>query len=188
MKLENLTLESVKKAVLSKGYSWFLDKVNIVGIRTNNNTPDAWNDFLCIEFKGIFYAFKGTTRPGVYWLQHPMREEGTFVMAPGQYVDCWQKGLHSGYPALVQCKPVKGYRDKDKDNIVDPDTTKIYLDGQGVDIHHAHKFVTQSVIDKYSAGCQVIDKYSDWCEFFELYGESNQTLFSYTLILEGDIK
>ncbi len=186
MKLSDLNLEVIKKAVLNKGYSWFLDKCNIGGIRTNNNTPDGWNDFIWIEFKGIFYVFKGTTRPGVYWLQHPMRESGTFVMMPGQYVDCWKKGLHSGYPALVQCKPIKGYRDSDKDNLVDPDITKIYTDGQNVDIHHAHQYVTQTVIDKYSAGCQVLDAYEDWQTFFELYGESPQTLFSYVLLTEND--
>ncbi len=181
-----LTLEAIKEIVLNKGYAWFLGKVNLGGIRTNNNTPDGWNDYIWIEYNGKFHIFKGTTRPGVYWLQHPMREEGTFVMMPGQYVECWQKGLHSGYPALVQCKPIRGYRDADKDNVVDPDIDTVYTDGQNVDIHHAHQYVTQTVIDKYSAGCMVLDAYSDWQIFFELYAESPQSLFSFTLITEND--
>ena len=183
---EQITLEKLKFASAKKGYIWFPDKVNLIGIRTNNNNPDTWNDFIAIEFKGKFYVFQGTTRPGVYWLQHPMRESGTFVMIPGQHIDCWKKGLHNGYPALVQCKTVPGWRDADKDNIVDPGA-KVYTDGQGVDIHHAHETVVQNVIDKYSAGCQVLRKYFDWQVFFETYSESTQEFFSYTLLMENDL-
>lgn len=182
-----ITAEQIKQAVIKKGYHWFIDSVNIVGIRTNNNTPDRWNDLICISYKDKAHVFVGTTRPGVYWLQHPMRESGTFVMVPGQYIDCWKKGIHSGYPALTQCKPIKGWRDADKDNIVDPDKTKIYTDGQGVDIHHAHEHTVQTVIDKYSAGCQVIRTFADWKTFFEIYTESPQEFFSYTLLEEKDL-
>jgi hypothetical protein len=185
--MKPITLELIKAAIQKKGYIWFTDKVNIGGIRTNNNTPDAWNDFIYIEFKGKFLFFVGTTRPGVYWLQHPSRQNGTFVMAPGQHIDCWYKSLHNGYPALCQCKPMPGYRDNDKDNLVDPDTTKIYMDGEGVDIHHAHALVKQTVIDKYSAGCQVIDAFSDWQQFFEIYTSSTQEFYSYTLLLENEL-
>lgn len=182
-----ITLEQIKKAVIKKGYQWFPDKVNITGVRMNNNTPDGWNDYISISYKDKSFVFKGTTRPGVYWLQHPMRESGTFVMVPGQYIDCWKKGIHSGYPALVQCKPIKGWRDSDKDNLVDPDKSKIYTDGQGVDIHHAHEYVTQIVVDKYSAGCQVVCAYANWKQFFELYTESPQEFFTYTLLEEKDL-
>jgi hypothetical protein len=182
-----LTLAKIKEAYKKKGYTWFEDKVNIGGIRTNKNDVDRWNDFIFIEHKGVFHIFQGTTRPGKYWLQHPMRDAGTFVMVPEQYIDCWKKGMHSGYPALVQCKPIKGWRDSDKDEIVDPDKTKIYTDGQNVDIHHAHQYVKQVVIDKYSAGCQVICDFSDWQNFFEIYSEAMQEFYSYTLIEENDL-
>lgn len=179
------TLEQIKAVVVSKGYKWLSD-VNIGGIRTNNNAIDRWNDWLYIEYKGKFHIAQGTTRPGLYWLQHPSRESGVFVMCPGQHINIWKKGFHHDYPALIQCAPIPGWRDNNLNALVDPDMSKIYMDGQGVNFHHAHATVKQVVIDKYSAGCMVTDDIKDWNIFFELYGESKQAEFSYTLLEEND--
>lgn len=185
---EQITLDFIHSLYQKKKYQWFSDKVNIIGFRTNNNTVDGWNDFIAMEYKGKFHVAVGTTRPGKYWLNHPERQSGVFVMVPGQHIDIWEKGLHHDYPALVQCSPIPGWRDSNLDNIVNPDRSKIYLDGEGVNFHHAHNTVKQSVIDKYSAGCQVTDDIKDWNIFFEMYGESLQSKFSYTLLTEDDLK
>ena len=56
----SLTLDAVKKAVVSKGYKWFEDKsnkgydVNIVGIRnseTSNEVTNHFDDTLTISYK-----------------------------------------------------------------------------------------------------------------------------------------
>lgn len=184
----DLSKERIQSIIKAKGYLWFNDKINIVGVRTNNNASDKWNDYLVVSYKDEYHVFVGTTRPGVYWLKHPMRSTGAFVMKPGQYIDSWRKGMHSGYPALVQCKSIKGYRDKNLNDVVDPDINTVYTDGQYVDIHHAHAVTVQTVIDKYSAGCQVICDFENWETFYYLYMLTKQEYFSYTLLVENDWK
>ena len=45
-----ITIESLKKTIASKKYKWF-DDINIIGIRTTLQVPDAFNDFLCVIWK-----------------------------------------------------------------------------------------------------------------------------------------
>lgn len=185
--MKTITLEVLKDTLKKKCYKYFEDKINIIGIRTNDNTPDKFNDYICVSYKDEFHIFEATTDPGVYWLKNPMRVTGTFVMMPGQYIDCWTWGTHVHYEAFVLCKPIRGYRDSNKDNLINPDLHKIYTDGQGVDIHHAHETVIQNVVDKYSAGCQVTRKFSDWLILYGLGKTSKQKYFSYTLLEENDL-
>lgn len=185
--MKPITKELLQDVFKKKSYIWQPDKVNIVGIRSNDNTPDKFNDYICISYKDEFHIFNATADPGVYWLQNPERVSGTFVMMPGQYVDSWQIGIHKTYKALTQCKTIRGWRDSNKDNLINPDLHKVYTDGQGVDIHHAHETVIQTVIDKYSAGCQVIQKFSDWLIFFGLCEIAKQNYYTYTLITENDL-
>ncbi len=182
-----ITEEILKQIVLKKGYKWFDDKINIIGIRTNDQTPDKFNDYMAVAYKGEFHLFPCTTEPGVYWLKNPMRVTGTFVMIPDQYIDCWKIGFHHDYEALVLCGIIQGWRDSNKDSLINPDKSKVYSDGQAVDIHHAHNTVVQTVIDKYSAGCQVIQKFSDWLILFGLVKAAKQDKYSYTLITENDL-
>ena len=183
-----LTKEQLKTIMSKKHYVWFEDKINIVGIRTNDQTPDKFNDYMIVSFKDEYHIFSCTTEPGVYWLKNPMRVTGTFVMKPNQYVDSWSIGIHHTYEALVLTSLIQGWRDSDKDNIVDPDKNKVYSDGQAVNIHHAHETTIQTVIDKYSAGCQVIQKFADWLIFFGLVKAAKQEKYSYTLLEEADLK
>lgn len=189
MELSKIHIESIIKA---KGYLWFEDKVNIVGIRTNDNTPDKFNDWITVSYKinGVwkFEVYEATTDPGLYYLNNPMRLSGTFVMAPGQYVDVYEWGTHVSYEALILTGKIRGWRDSNKNNIIDVDKTKIYTDGKYVDIHRAHEKVIQWFIGKYSAGCQVIRKYLDWLSFLGILKSSKQKKFTYTLLEEDDWK
>lgn len=47
MKLDIATL---KAAISKKGYKWF-DDLNLIGVRTTLQVPDAFNDFLCAVWK-----------------------------------------------------------------------------------------------------------------------------------------
>lgn len=185
--MKQITKTLLEFTVKKLGYQWFNNGVNIIGIRTNDNTPDKFNDYLCISYKDEFHVFEATTDPGVYWLNNPMRVTGTFIMIPGQYIDSWKIGIHVHYEALTLCKLIKGWRDNNMDNTLNPDKSKVYSDGQGVDIHHAHETTIQTVIDKYSAGCQVIRRFSDWLIFFGICKASKQEFFTYTLITENDL-
>lgn len=46
-----ITLANLKGAAQRLGYKWFPDSINIIGIRTNLQVPDVFNDFLCCAFK-----------------------------------------------------------------------------------------------------------------------------------------
>lgn len=155
----------IKAAMRRKGYWVFGDQkrgydLNIFGIRTTDNNANTFNDVIGVMYlsqdQWNCFMFPGTTDPGVYWRTHPMNVDGTAILVPGQYRGSHKLGEHKGYPALQQQKPLKVYRDKDKDEILemDPDTIKEGM--YGINIHRANPSQASSQVDKWSAGCQVI--------------------------------
>lgn len=188
-----VTIDSLKKIAAEKKYLIYEDKLNIWGVRAIDMTPNKFNDLLVVFYKDtkgtwIINQYKLTTDPGSYWLLNPLNVEGTFIMLEGQYIDSHTIGLHKGYPALVQCGKLKGYRDKDKDNVLDLDPNAIKEIGlSGVNIHHAGEDSVQ--VDKWSAGCQVLAKMKDWIKFFMTVTtfKKVQSKFTYTLINERDL-
>ena len=72
--------------------------VNIVAIR-NDISPrvDAFDDFITITFKSqgkwVSYWYPGTTDPGLFYLQHPMKVSGTAILKEGQYRGSHKLGL-----------------------------------------------------------------------------------------------
>ena len=50
--MKTLSKELIERAVKAKGYKWFEDgQLNIVGIRTNDETPNKFNDYITISYK-----------------------------------------------------------------------------------------------------------------------------------------
>jgi hypothetical protein len=189
--MKTLCKEVIERAVKDKGYQWFLTKVNIVGIRTNDLKANTYNDFLTLTWyqnnQWNFIGFEATTDPGLYWLKNPSNVKGCAIVAPGQYINLWQLGIHSGYEALVQTgNKIKVYRDNNRDNYLN-------LDGQidfgyfGINCHRSHPSVLQWVIEKYSAGCQVIRKGESWNKFLSIIKANKQDFYSYTLLTEDDL-
>jgi hypothetical protein len=168
-------------------------QLNIVGIRCAIKKTNSFNDVLIIFYKDEkdawqFHSFKATTWPGLYWLQHPLSKLGTAILKPNQYKDAYAIGLHrSKYTALVQIKPVAVIRDNNKDAILNTNTLIEQTGMFGINIHHANTIGTTSVVNKYSAGCQVLANITEFNVLMELakkhkvlYGNS----FTYTLIDE----
>jgi len=195
----NLTLDAVKKAVVSKGYKWFEDKsnkgydVNIVGIRnseTNNEVTNHFDDTLTISYKvdgeWKFHSWPATTDPGQYWIENPISKDGTAILVPGQYRGSHMIGLHQGkYEALRQRKPVKVYRDNDKDLEYDTDEDTIKEGIYGINIHRSNPYDQSYYVNKWSAGCQVFKKVADFHEFMDICRKAKDiwgNSFSYTLI------
>jgi len=181
------------------GYSYFTKgcyNLNIIGVQNKNIIRDnEFDDFVIVEFRDYDgnwqrKIFKATTNPGLYYLKNPINFEGTAILVPGQYRGCWTFGKHQGkYDALVQYKPVRVYRDNNRDENLDFDGTSIKAGMFGINIHHAG---TNSVkVDKWSAGCTVIANISDWytfiglCRLQESSGFGNK--FTYTLLHEEDL-
>lgn len=186
-------LEMIQTALSEKGYRTFSRpfEMNIVGIRADSTTPNAFDDSLNIFFKTAegkwqIYQFPATTDPGTYWLKNPLNPQGTAILKHGQYLNSHKIGLHRGkYTALVQQRSVTVIRDYDRNAALD------FMNGReatglfGINIHHASVNGTTKTVDRYSAGCQVFANINNFNLFMQMaerhkahYGNN----FTYTLI------
>ena len=198
------TREQIEETLKGKGYKYFTnDKgfdVNIVGIRNSDTYGEVTNKFddtLTISYKDsdgkwIYNEYKATTDPGSHWEKNLLNKDGVAILKPGQYRGSHKIGLHQGkYEALRQQKPVKVYRDNNKDGKYDMIEENVHEGIFGINIHKAGKFVNGSTqIDKWSAGCQVFSKESDFNEFMEICRKARDiwgNSFTYTLIESNDI-
>ena len=189
-----------EKLFKSKGYAWFTKGVynlNIVGIRSNNQhkVTNDYDDILVVEYRtgtNLKRAiFNITTEPGKYYMKNIINCKRTAILVPDPYRGSWELGKHKGqYKALVQKKPVKVYRDSNKDEIYDMNPETIDTGNFGINIHRSGEWVVAKHIDKWSAGCQVFADDNQFRAFIRLceeqakiYGNS----FTYTLINEEDM-
>ena len=143
------TREQVETAVKAKGYAWFDDAankgfdVNIVGIRnaaTGQVVTNVFDDQLTISYKedGVwkFHSWAATTDPGKKGVKEYHNAAGVARLVEGQYRSSHIIRLHQGkYEALGQNKPVKVWRDANKDMVYDEN--KIQEGVFGINIHKA---------------------------------------------------
>lgn len=192
----NLSIDTLKTAISKKGYKWFNDRPNIIGIRSTLNVPDVFNDILCLVYidggvEKISY-FPITTEPGVYYQKKLLNAKGCAVLKAGQYIDCYSIGFHQNKPdhtALVQVGKVTVYRDGDLDGLAEEqgeEQTGLF----GINIHGAIKGTKTEKIGQWSAGCQVLPIWKDKeflidvCnKFWTITGNR----FTYTLLKESDL-
>jgi hypothetical protein len=191
----------VEKAVKSKGYKWFENgdyNLNIVGIRnssTNNEITNKFDDLLTVSYKidevWYFHQWEATTDPGLHWAENLLNKDGVAILVPGQYSGSHKIDLHQGkYSALKQQKPLKVYRDNNKDGKYDMLEENIKEGIYGINIHRASATGTSTQIDKWSAGCQVIANNNNFDKLMELANKSKDkwgNSFTYTLIESKDI-
>lgn len=180
--------------VAAAGYTAFDQSkpynLQIVGFRTGWTCTNRFDDLIAVVYRddaGVLRcdAWTATTDPGRYWIENG-RADGTAILKPGQYRGAWELGLHKGEkPALVQVKPVTVYRDANKDATLDKakEDTGLF----GINIHRAG--AASTVVDKWSAGCQVFAFDADFEEFLALCRKQaakgkGWERFTYTL-LEG---
>lgn len=167
-------------------------KLTITGIRHSNQHTNKFDDRLLVEYLSpgigrITEDFQITTDPGTKSLKYPVNPKGTAILVPGTY-DSYAIDLHNGkYEALCQRRgPVKVYRDSNRDTEYNyTNTDEGYF---GINIHKAGEKST--IVDGWSAGCQVFANEDDFNWFMSLcrihrhlYGNK----FTYTLINESDI-
>jgi hypothetical protein len=166
--------------------------LNLVGVRSKSKYANSFNDVMYCFYKDsddkwVLHSWTVTTDPGLYWLKNPGRVVGTAILAPGQYRAAYTLGLHRGdYPALVQCKPVTLFRDSNKDEVLDFVNP---VDGQmtGINIHRANPSRKSSVVDKWSAGCQVFADPREFDTLMSLYKKAAAiwgAKITYTLLEE----
>lgn len=164
------------------GYQW--PKTHVIGVRSKANEKNKFDDTIYVVDGLIMHVFSGTTNPGTHWLRNMMNRKGTAVLKPGQYVDSWRIGLHQGkYEALTQAKPITVYRDKDGDDLAEEqgvEDTGLF----GINIHRANPSAISSIIDKWSAGCQVLNNPKEFDTLMDVCKKSKQKFFTYTLLNE----
>jgi len=203
MLMELLTPENIKAYFAAKDYKFFDTpdrklNLNIIGVRRDNQGSNTFDDFLLVMYREeelmINHRWQATTDPGKYWLLNPMNPKGTAILVPGQYRGTWQLGKHQGkYEALVQRKPVKVYRDNNKDEAINYNNITTLVDEGyfGINIHRSNPYDQSYVINKWSAGCQVFKKIDDFNIFMGLCRDSAKIYgpkFTYTLIDEKDLR
>ncbi len=194
----NPTVEQIIAAMRSKNYRVFEDQrghdLNLVGSRTNDNTANAFNDFVTVfyRFDGQwnFFAFPATTDPGTYYRKKPLNLKGTAIMKPGQYRGAYKVGKHKGYTALQQKNNITVYRDNDKDATLDTDGSED-SGMHAVNSHRASRVRASTQVDKWSAGCQVLqdpDHFDFLIALCKKASDKYSNSFTYTLLEETDLK
>lgn len=195
------TREQIETAVKAKGYVWFDDAankgydVNIVGIRnasTGQVVTNVFDDLLTISYKenGVwkFHSWAATTDPGKKGVKEYHNAAGVARLVEGQYRSSHIIRLHQGkYEALGQNKPVKVWRDANKDMVYDEN--KIQEGVFGINIHKAG--ADSTYVENWSEGCQVFKKSADFEAFMKICRKAKDihgNNFTYTLIKSSDIK
>lgn len=190
-------IEKLQKAMKAKGYAFFENgdyNLNIIGIRnasTGSKVTNMFDDLLTVSYKvdkqWKHHSWSATTDPGTKGVKEFHNAQGVARLVPGQYKGSHAIGLHQGkYEALKQAKPVKVYRDSNKDMTYDE---KLITEGiYGINIHKAG--VDSTYVENWSEGCQVFKRSADFDEFMKIVKKAatlHGNSFTYTLLLSSDI-
>jgi hypothetical protein len=196
-----LDIATLRRTLAKKGYTWYEDKPNLIGIRSSLNVPDIFNDILAIVYKdkGVekLYTATITTEPGVAYQKKLLNPKGCWVMMPAQMVDAYAVGLHQNKPdhkCLRSVGKIFGLRDNDLNGIAgdDKDAKAEWVEGTsvGANIHGANKAAITKQVGPWSAGCQVHNDWKKKEEMIKICETLYPTVkkFTYTLLLEEDLK
>ena len=191
------TREQIERAMTNKGYSYFSNgnyNLNIIGVRCNIGTKvtNNFDDVLVLTYKSnnewIYREYPITTDPGLRSMKELQNVNGCAILVPGQYKGCFMTGLHKGqYQALVQRANVNVFRDSNKDEYYDLNPKTIQTGLFGINIHKSGKDST--IVDNWSAGCQVFAKEKDFVDFMAIVNKSKAMYgnkFTYTLLNKND--
>ena len=180
--MKQYTYKELEAKFAELGYQW--PTLHLVGVRSAANEKNKFDDTMYLVNGLIMTPFSCTTNPGTHWLKNLMNPKGTAVLKPGQYVDSWKIGMHQGkYKALTQSKPITVYRDGNKNDLAEEagkEDTGLF----GINIHRANPSAVSSIIDKWSAGCQVLNDPKQFATLLAACEASGQKAFTYTLLRE----
>jgi hypothetical protein len=185
---------------------------NIVGIR-KSFPLNIFNDKLILFWKENndwkIKEYTITTKPGKYYLEHPINPKGTAQVVEGQYLNLWKIGIHGKgtknifnaliynliklltlnklhlsklakrHKALIQINPIKVYR---KNDLIEKGNFNINL-------HRYHPTKTLNEVHNASAGCQVFKNPYEFKEFLKILETKFKYThyFNYTLINEKEL-
>jgi hypothetical protein len=84
-----ITVELLKRVFKDKGYKWFNDRPNLIGIRSTLDVPDSFNDFFC-----VCYVV-------------PKMNTGLDVKSQQSFLNIWGFAGKNGKPLVEDGKPGK---------------------------------------------------------------------------------
>ena len=186
------TKEKLEKLIKEKGYKFYQNELNIIGVRNSavgTVVTNKFDDWMTVtrrvgEDKWEVKVWPITTDPGKKPLLEGGNPKGVARLIPGQYIHSWAFGLHRGkYEALKQCAPVKVTRDDDKDLVYDGVKTDEGV--FGINIHKAG--ANSEDVNDWSHGCMVFKKEADFNEFMKICKENGASKFTYTLVESKDL-
>lgn len=198
-----ITREQVEAAVKAKGYAWFADDakkgfdVNIVGIRNlkpGRSVTNLFDDWITVSYKDngvwMYAIWEATTDPGTKSVKEFQNPKGVARLIPNQYRGSHIIRLHQGkYEAVCQDKPVKVWRDKNRDQSFDE---VVVEEGVfGINIHRSNPKTESQYVENWSEGCQVFKRVKDFDAFMAICRKAKDihgNRFTYTLITSEDIK
>lgn len=171
-----------------QGYAHIPKDYWILGVRSRVDQSNKFDDKFYV-FKGIDFVMvtSGTTNPGVEYLTTKMNKKGAFIIKSDMWhYDLWKNGLHKArMTALVQNKPVIGYRDADKD-FMSEEIGSVVSGWYGINFHASTYNVLNKIATKliglFSAGCQVVNDRQKYNQIMDLV--KNQKTITYCLIKE----
>lgn len=192
-----LSIQQLIEIFNSKNYKLYEQpfKLNILFIRSSREISNKFDDVVYWFWKdsnkkwNIKFA-KCTTKSGLYYIKNPLSELGTATLKTGQYIDSHKIGLHKNkYTALVQTKTLPVWRDNDKDTWIDYKEfeTGIF----GINIHRANAKLESTLVDDYSAACQVFANPQSFKSFInqcQIQRDNDYNYFTITLIDKKDLK
>lgn len=180
--MKNYKIDDLKFQFAKLNYKWL--PFHIVGIRSDANSTDKFDDLIGLVEKDNLVWFSGTTNPGTHWLKNLLNPKGAALLKPNQYLNTYKLDLHQGkYLALCQRKPVTVYRDANK-NTFSEESSVTDTGLFGINIHRANPNAVSTIIDKWSAGCQVLNDPIDFNFLIKRCKESGLKEFTYTLLKE----
>lgn len=193
------SVELLTKVMKKKDYVWFDGTkdydVNIIGVRNLNfgrKVTNRFDDWLTISYKingeWKLHVWPITTDPGTKSVKEFRNPNGVARLIPNQYRSSYIIRKHQGkYDAVCQDKPVKVWRDKNKDNTFDE---VIVQEGIfGINIHKSNPRTESQFVENWSAGCQVFKRAKDFKEFMEICEKARKihgNRFTYTLLTTHD--
>ncbi len=192
----HLTHEYIR-SLYARYYYKFLTRpyeINLFGIRSKKLLVNEFDDVLGIAWEDFYgmgqcLAFRGTTDPGLYWLKNKLGNiNGTFILAPNFYEECFTLGYHNvgkpnAYRAFVQAPSADfvGWRDNDADGQFDMSGLPTWKDVTGLNLHHAKD---AQYVGQYSAACQVCQsdrEHQVMVALGERHAELYSNIFNYAL-------
>jgi len=144
--------------------------VTMFGVRSDVRECDRFDDLLGAHFRDgtgarRLWLARATTDPGKTYLMSPLNAKGTAILGVGKHDGLWVPGEHKGRPALVSTRLTYGWRDVNRDAIID-DVGPIHRDLAGIYLHGTRDR-DGGRVGPFSAGCQVTDEQADAEQFVE---------------------